>query len=108
MGGCFCIPREPRLSWGPGECPGGSRPLSWLRWLTQWRLRGLLGRGRPSSKDGEMVVLSGSRLPPSVRICHSGSVQRVDSVGHIYFSCRERPRAGCEGPVLLLAAIPGM
>ena len=23
MGGCFCIPGEPSLSWGPGEFPGG-------------------------------------------------------------------------------------
>ena len=35
MGGCFCIPWEPSLSWGPGEFPGGPRPVAWLRWWVQ-------------------------------------------------------------------------
>lgn len=35
MGGCFCIPWERSLSWGPGEFPGVPRPVAWLRWWVQ-------------------------------------------------------------------------
>lgn len=58
---------------GSRVCPGtqvsflgGPWPVSWPKLRVQSRLRGLLGWGSCSSKDGEMVVLSGSLLCWSV------------------------------------------
>lgn len=58
---------------GSRVCPGtqvsflgGPWPVSWPKSRVQSRLRGLLGWGSCSSKDGEMVVLSGSLLCWSV------------------------------------------
>lgn len=58
---------------GSRVCPGtqvsflgGPWPVSWPKSRVQCRLRGLLGWGSCSSKDGEMVVLSGSLLCWSV------------------------------------------
>lgn len=66
MGGCFCIPGEPSLSWDPGEFPGGTLACVLAEVARPVKAQGLLGWGSCSSKDGEMVVLSGSLLCWSV------------------------------------------
>lgn len=65
MGGCFCIPGERSLPWGPGEFPGGGGGV-WPGALSRSADPGkLVFWSTCPSKDGEMTVLSGCLSSPS-------------------------------------------
>lgn len=60
MGGCFCIPGERSLPWGPGEFPEGIWPRTQARVLGPGKAQGVgfFWKNHPS-KDWEKAVISG-------------------------------------------------
>lgn len=101
MGGCFCIPGERSLPWGPGECPEGIWPGSQAFMLGLGRLRELvLWRDCPT-KDWEMVVLSGCLTSLSSLVLPIVGPKRQQSSGSIYFTRQEERSRLWGGSVLV-------
>lgn len=75
MGGCFCIPGEPSLSWDPGEFPGGTLACVLAEVARPVKAQGFAGLGELLFQrwgDGGAFWLP----PLLVSICHSAFVRK--------------------------------
>lgn len=84
---------------------GGPGPVSWLRWLVQWRLRGLLGWGSCPSKERGGGCAFGLPAPSLCQHLPFGLCEQGAEPGKpLPFLKREAVSWLCEEPVLFLAA----
>ena len=106
MGGCFCIPGEPSLSWGPGESPGGARARGLAEVVGPGKAQGSAGLGKLLFPETGRWPCFLAPSPPSLiqylpfRFCEKG----VEPGKLLLFLKGEALSSLCGEPERLLAA----